>query len=611
MPRAWGTVAGGLAGARAAGALSALGAPSHVMPVAAVVADGWTPHAGRVIGKADFGVFVDFGCERPGLLPARGSQAVDKPVLDAMAVGEALTVYVTGRQRETGKINLALRPVERRLLRLYEVIADGRTPYRGRVSSIATFGAFVDIGTELEALMPLREGADQLRVGDEVSVYVFEKRKDTGRVICTLEPASVPRRARSELIADGRTPYSGLVETVDPAVGAFIDIGCDTKAVLPLRVHAAAEVDEAVTALQPGDEVVVYVSVYSQHTGKVCVTLKPRSVPLLEWKDVIADGQTRYDGAVVGKTEYGAFVDIGCPYIALLPVRDAADSTTWEKIEVGRPLSVYVTTKSKGTGKISVSLRRAPRPRERIEAIVCDGQTPYEGRVIRADWFGVFVDIDCDNHGRIPVPEGGLEADERLMRLRPGDLVTTYVIEKREDICKVTLSLDRRDTPLVQWRDVVADGQTAYEGTVARAAAAVFWVDIAAERLGVLPRRGGPDEQGLEAGSSVRVYVERRNPCNGRMVFSLQRSESRRLTVGELLERLYRPRRGMVYRFDNAWAYIDLECEASGVLPRAAAHAALAVGDALLVCAVGFDAENGRVLLARARPPPPPRSPME
>ncbi|CAK0800345.1 unnamed protein product [Prorocentrum cordatum] len=152
------------------------------------LSDGWTPYAGRVTSRAAFGVFVDFGCERPGLLPARGGQRGGSPgALEGLQPGDEVTVYVASRQRDTGKINLSLERRQLPRLRWDSVVADGRTPYCGTVANVTPFGAFVDLGTELQGLMPLKtlESA-QLPVpasGDEVTVYVYEKRRGSGKLI--------------------------------------------------------------------------------------------------------------------------------------------------------------------------------------------------------------------------------------------------------------------------------------------------------------------------------------------------------------------------------------------------------------------------------------------
>lgn len=589
----------------------------HVMPLSAVTADGWTAHVGRVVSRAAFGVFVDFGCERLGLLPLRGTNATSKDTLDALVLGEPLSVYIASRNLDTGKINLSLEPVMKPRIRMSAVIADGRTRYEAQVANVASFGIFVDIGTELLALLPYsgsrNEGAIGLSVGDHVGVYVIEKRKDTGRLVCTLEPAAVPRQRCIDIVADGQTPYNGLVDAVCSKVGAFVDIGYDAKVVLPLRRTIVAPADARVAALQPGEEVTVYITTTSPQ-GKVSVSLTPTAAPLLPLASVVADGQTVYPGIVVGKAEFGAFVDINCSHQALLPVHDVADIAAWDEIQVGSHLSVYVLSKSKDTGKMSVSLRRTERPRLPWDAIVCDGQTPYDGTVISKSWYGVFIDICCECHGRLVIREGQAGTDERLAKLRPGDIVTTYVVEKQPDIGKVKLSLDPRDRALIQCRDLVVDGQTPYEGIVSHISSLGAIVDIGCERAGLLPRQDptgmfvrSPDSiDHLAVGSPVRTFVCRRNPAKGRLTLALEASTQPRLSLADIFCDPAAQYTGVVYNLNYTTAMLEFGCEVSGALPRDEAHPRLAVGDVLLVRPTEFDQESGRAILTRARPPPPP-----
>jgi len=554
-------------------------------------------------------------------------------MLDALEVGDQCIVYVISRQRDTGKINLALSPTATPRQRLHQIVADGRTPYQAKVSNISPFGTFFDIGTEQQALLSEEHGglAGTFEVGQEATIYIVSKRHDNGKLLCSMHPDTIPRQPRRNLVADGRTPYTGVVTSVNPRIGAFLDLGCDASAVLPLRdlgmgsgamgADAAEEAEAQVMALHPGEHVTVYVTQYSQHTGKVAVSLKPLSRALVPWKDIVADGQTRIDAVIVNKTKFGAFVDIGCSHMGMIPARDVEDADVFDSLRIGQKVPVYAYTKSRDTGKISLRLTRAPRPRERWEAILCDGQTSYEGMVIHSSWYGVFVDIGAETNGRLAAPPEGPSADTQLADLRPGDRVTVYVIEKHADSGKVTLSLDRRDTPLIHWKDIVVDGQTAYDGFVRSTSSRGAYVDIGCDRAGLLPRipyeLGEADaSEGLAAedltqlpvGTAVQAFVLRRNPANGRLILSLTPSPVPRLGVEDALQDLNAAHRGRVYAFGYEWAFLDFGCEAGGALARSELPLdGCELGREVLVRATGMDDEGGRVLVTRARPPPPPR----
>jgi len=196
-----------------------------------------------------------------------------------------------------------------------------------------------------------------------------------------------------------------------------------------------------------------------------------------------------------------------------------------------------------------------------------------------------------------------------------------YVIEKHADSGKVALSLDRRDTPLIHWKDIVVDGQTAYDGFVRSTSSRGAYVDIGCDRAGLLPRihyeLGDADaSEGLAAedptqlplGTAVQAFVLRRNPANGRLILSLTPSPVPRLGVEDSLRDLNAAHLGRVYAFGYEWAFLDFGCEAGGALARSELPLdGCELGREVLVRATGMDDEGGRVLVTRARPPPPPR----
>ncbi|CAK0800344.1 unnamed protein product [Prorocentrum cordatum] len=300
--------------------------------------------------------------------------------------------------------------------------------------------------------------------------------------------------------------------------------------------------------------------------------------------------------------------------MGMLPVREF-DPAAWAALQVGERMVAYVHHKLKHTGKINMSTRPSPKPRERWDAIVCDGQTPYAGIVTSTSWHGVFVDVGCECHAILPIPNASPEARSRLEALKVGDAVTVYVVQKRKENWKVTLSLDPCEEPLRSCEVLCADGQTAYPGTVTAQTDLGAWVDIGCERPGLVSRqyRALPgtcaerlDE--LQVGERVETYVYLRNPANGRLILALEPSPTPRLQLGQVLGDRQGQYTGCVYRVKYDWAFLDFGCEASGMLARPGSGAWPAVGQELPVCPVGLDEETGCVVMERARPSPPPRA---
>ena len=170
---------------------------------------------GTVNGIAPFGVFVDIGVGKDGLVHI--SELADGRVEkaeDAVAVGQTYTFRVLEVDAEGQRISLSLRRAQegyqerprpssgassggggggggggRRREANLEAIAPG-TILDGKVSGIAPFGAFIDLGVGRDGLVHISELAegrigkveDVVNVGDAVKVRVIEVDPSSKRI---------------------------------------------------------------------------------------------------------------------------------------------------------------------------------------------------------------------------------------------------------------------------------------------------------------------------------------------------------------------------------------------------------------------------------------------
>lgn len=138
-----------------------------------------TRYEGKVTRLELFGAFVDIGAQRDGLvhISQLGKERVNR-VADVVKEGDAVTVWVQSVDAEQGRISLTLiEPPER-------TIADLKPDQvlNGRVTKLAPYGAFVDIGVERDGLVHISEMSDGhiarpgdvAQVGDEVEVRVIK-----------------------------------------------------------------------------------------------------------------------------------------------------------------------------------------------------------------------------------------------------------------------------------------------------------------------------------------------------------------------------------------------------------------------------------------------------
>lgn len=134
---------------------------------------------GKVTRVTDFGAFVDFKGPRDGLIPAGqlARERINKPS-DVVSEGDEVTAWVVSVERKRERIGLSL--LEPPALPWAEV-KKGHT-YRGKITRLERFGAFVDIGAERDGLVHVSELAsgfikdpsEVVAVGDEVDVKVLD-----------------------------------------------------------------------------------------------------------------------------------------------------------------------------------------------------------------------------------------------------------------------------------------------------------------------------------------------------------------------------------------------------------------------------------------------------
>ncbi len=134
---------------------------------------------GVVTRVTDFGAFVDFKGPRDGLIPAGqlSRQRINKPS-DVVSEGDQVTAWVVSAERKRERIGLTLVPPP---ALPWAQIKKGHT-YKGKVTRLERFGAFVDIGAERDGLVHvseltagyIKEPSEVIQVGEEVEVKVLD-----------------------------------------------------------------------------------------------------------------------------------------------------------------------------------------------------------------------------------------------------------------------------------------------------------------------------------------------------------------------------------------------------------------------------------------------------
>lgn len=147
----------------------------------------------------------------------------------------------------------------------------------GEVKSLELYGAFIDIGIDVNALVHIsrmgKDGvnrvSDALNVGDEVEVWVEKVDPERGQVMVTMvEPVGVEWADLSE----GQT-YTGTVKRLE-SFGAFVDIDAEREGLVHISELNHDYVKHPSEVVNVGDEVAVQVLGFSRRKRRIDLSMK-------------------------------------------------------------------------------------------------------------------------------------------------------------------------------------------------------------------------------------------------------------------------------------------------------------------------------------------------
>ena len=254
---------------------------------------------GRVTSIALYGIFVDVGVGRDGLvhISEMSETRIESPT-DLVQIGDPVTVWVKSVDPEAWRISLTMRdpnrpkpPRERRPRKpqvnrekLAELKAGDMV--EGTVSSIAPFGVFVDIGVGKDGLVHISElsedriekAEDAVQVGGQYTFRILEVDPDGKRISLSLRRAQ--RVARLQQLEPG-TVLDGTVSGMAP-FGAFVDIGVGRDGLVHISELSGARVGSVEEVVKVGDKIQVKVIDVDQGSKRISLTMRVDEPPPAE-----------------------------------------------------------------------------------------------------------------------------------------------------------------------------------------------------------------------------------------------------------------------------------------------------------------------------------------
>ena len=134
---------------------------------------------GKVVRLTDFGAFVDIG-GIDGLLPLSqiSWKWIDNPK-DVLKLNDVIDVEIIGIDKEKQRISLSLKSLEENPWLKADDLIKEKEIMKGKVTSIKTFGAFIEIYPNIEGLLTKIQLKDyykkhqkELKLNDEIDVLI-------------------------------------------------------------------------------------------------------------------------------------------------------------------------------------------------------------------------------------------------------------------------------------------------------------------------------------------------------------------------------------------------------------------------------------------------------
>lgn len=133
-----------------------------------------------------YGAFIDIGLDKPAILHISKLNKRVNRISDALAVGDEIEVWIESVNEEKNQVTVTM---QEPLAVEWRDLKKGQS-YRGSVTRLEKFGAFVDIGAEKEGLVHISElshdfikhPSEAVKQGDEIQVLVLDYNRRKRRI---------------------------------------------------------------------------------------------------------------------------------------------------------------------------------------------------------------------------------------------------------------------------------------------------------------------------------------------------------------------------------------------------------------------------------------------
>jgi ribosomal protein S1 len=253
----------------------------------------------------------------------------------------------------------------------------------------------------------------------------------------------------------------------------------------------------------------------------------------------LSPGQ-KLEGAVKKVTLSGAIVDVRAQVDGLLHISELGQrgvSRTSDVLKEGDPVAVWVKRVDLTSGRLSLTMVEPPK----FAWKDLEPGLKTEGKVVRLEKFGAFVDIGAQTDGLVHVSEMGKgRVNNPADVVSEGEVIAVWIKEVDRKSRRISLSMV--EPPEVDIRSLQPD--TTLTGKVVRLESFGAFVDVGAGRDGMIHvtemGRGyvGSPSEILSVGDEVQVRVLEVDARRGRISLTMNDLPIDRFDAGDEMEEL-------------------------------------------------------------------------
>jgi small subunit ribosomal protein S1 len=357
---------------------------------------------GKVKNITDFGAFVDLtGLD--GLLHITDmSWGRVKHPSDIVQVGQELEVVVLEVDRDRERVSLGLKQAQANPWDDIEARYPVGSRLRGKVVSLAPYGAFVEIEPGIEGLVHVSEiswtkrvakASDVLNVGDEVDVAVLSVNKEEQKIALGIrQTAENPWDTVVERYPVG-SRVKGKVRNFT-SYGAFVELEDGIDGMIHVSdMSWTRKINHPSEVLQKGQDVEAVVLEVDGQASRISLGLKQATDD--PWNTIVA--KYRVGQVVSGKiskvASFGAFVELEEGIDGLVHISQISDQHV-EKVkdvlQVGQDVHARILRIDRAERRIGLSVKAATMADEEFEKQkeeILEGLKPGEHMVDLAGAF--------------------------------------------------------------------------------------------------------------------------------------------------------------------------------------------------------------------------------